>query len=83
MRPIHVWNPVWVVVAAALATTSCSLVGELLAFVVGGDVEGAGGVFEELVAQGASPQVDLNRPGVSGGSGLCLYPVGMRRFRAA
>jgi hypothetical protein len=24
----------------------------------------------------------LNRPGVSGGFGLCLYPVGTRRFRA-
>ena len=26
---------------------------------------------------------DLNRPGVSGGSGWCLYPDGVRRFRAA
>ena len=30
-----------------------------------------------------SPGGGMNRPGVSGGSGLCLYPVGTRRFRAA
>jgi len=29
------------------------------------------------------PKRALNRPGVSGGSGRCLYPVGSRRFRAA
>ena len=26
---------------------------------------------------------NVNRPGVSGGSGRCLYPVEVRRFRAA
>ncbi|KNX36075.1 hypothetical protein [Luteipulveratus halotolerans] len=31
----------------------------------------------------ASRALDLNRPGVSGHFVLCLYPDGMRRFRAA
>jgi hypothetical protein len=39
------------------------LVGEPEAVVVGGDVEGAGGVLEELVAQRAAPQIDAGFDG--------------------
>jgi hypothetical protein len=41
---------VWAEVVAELA-------GEAAAFSVGGDVEGAGVVAEELISQGAAPQV--------------------------
>jgi hypothetical protein len=39
------------------------LAGKAAAFVVGGDVEGAGVVFEELVAERAAPQVDAGFDG--------------------
>jgi hypothetical protein len=41
-------------------------------------------VQSAVVAQAhGAGAVDVNRPGVSGGSGLWLYPVWMSRFREA
>jgi hypothetical protein len=48
---------------------------------VGAEVDQASVLVAEQVPD--DDQDGVNRPGVSGGFGWCLYPVGVRRFRAA
>ena len=63
------------------------LAGQAAAFGVGGDVEGAGVVFEELVAQRAAPQVDAGFDGdvgpAAGGLRAVVAPAAGREVAAA
>jgi hypothetical protein len=46
------WSGFWVLPVGGVAEVAVELAGESSSVVVGGDVEGAVGVFEELVPEG-------------------------------
>ncbi len=78
--PGGVWGGVVRVRGRWVAEVVAELAGEPAAFGVGGDVEGAGGVLEVLVAQGAAPQVDAGFDGdvgpAAGGLGAVVAAAG-------